>query len=356
MNLINKYECHIYSTKLFIQQNWKRFGKVFIKIKMANPNIPIKVLLERIGLDLTQVNRYFKIHTTVIEMLKDRGFIIPADEEKQKLVSFIEHINKKKNAEDLVSLFDLLNELVEDKLIAIENPEILEDFVENYGAELVAKMDPQEISEKIQVKFKVPTKSGRLLLDSVNIWVGRRKDINSIENLAQIYKKPEELGSELICVYYFYNSESAKKENKRRINDVVLDLLNIQKKNKSLKNILFISEGKLNTVMIDDLKKYKEKMNISIFLGDNLVFNCTKHFLVPKHILLTEEQKLELIKETKEKNLLARLPKIFDSDPIARYFGAVPGQVFKIEREALQDDLMTRFSEFYRVVVPEVKK
>lgn len=328
----------------------------------ATSEIPLKTLLERINLDLITANRYLKIQTTVIEMLKDRGFIIPPEEEKsvqkqktgtQLLIPFVKYIYTKKMSEDLVYLLDLLNELVNDRIINIENEELLDDFVSNYGPTLVAKMDPSEISEKIAVAFKIPSKQVRLLNDAVNTGVNVRKDLKAVENLNQIYKKPD---GELICTYYFYNSEDAKKESKRRINDVVLDLLQIQKRNKTLKNILFISETKLNTTMIDDLKKYKEKINITIFIGDYLLFNCTKHFLVPKHILLTEDEKTQLLREVKEKNFVERLPKIFDTDPISRYYGAVPGQIFKIIRETLQDDLMTRYSEFYRYVVSEVKK
>lgn len=325
---------------------------------MANPRvseIPMKTLLERINLDLVTANRYFKIQTTVLEMLKDRGFIIPPEQEKsiKKLSTFVDHIYQKKMSEDLVYLLDLLNELVNDRLINIENEELLDDFVSQYGPSLVEKLEAKEISDKIASAFKISQKQIRLLEDSVNEGVTARKELKAIENLNHIYKKPD---GELICTYYFYNSEDAKKETKRRINDVVLDLLNIQKRNKALKNILFIAESKLNTVMVDDLKKYKEKMNITIFLGDNLLFNCTKHFLVPKHMLLTEEEKTELIRQAKEKNFVNKLPIIFDTDPIARYFGAAPGQIFKIIRESLQDDLMARYSEFYRYVVSEVKK
>jgi DNA-directed RNA polymerase subunit H (RpoH/RPB5) len=325
---------------------------------MANETLPIKTLLDRLGLEISETSRYLKIKTTILEMMSDRGFNVPQEEEAsiKKLSSFITYLYQKKIDVDEEALIELLNELIDDRILNIENPDVIEDFITNYSKELVEKMDVDSISEKIQEEFKVSSKQTRLLNDSVNSWVGRRKDVNSIENLVQIYKKKSGEEEELICVYYFYNSENTKKETKRRINDVLVDLLNIQKKNKKLKNILFISESKLNTMMVDDLKKYKEKMNISIFLGDNLLFNCTKHFLVPKHILLSDEQRTEFLNQTKEKNFTGRLPKIFDTDPISRYFGAVPGQIFKIEREALQDDLMVRFSDFYRVVVSEAKK
>jgi DNA-directed RNA polymerase subunit H (RpoH/RPB5) len=315
----------------------------------------MKTLLDRIGLDLPTANRYFKIQTTVLEMLKDRGFIIPSENEKamKKLATFIEFIYDKKLNEDLVYLgTTLLSELITDKIITRDS-DLMQEFIETYGPELVEKLDTKEVSDKIALVFKVPQKQMRVLEDSVTIGVNARKEMRAVENLSQIFKKPDGV---LICTYYFFNSEDLKKETKRRINDVVIDLLNIQKRNRNLKNILFIAESKLNTIMVDDLKKYKEKMNITIFLGDNLLFNVTKHFLVPKHTLLTDDEKTALLKQTNEKNLLGRLPKIFETDPISKYFGAVPGQVFKIMRESLQDDLMTRYSEFYRVVVSEVKK
>jgi DNA-directed RNA polymerase I, II, and III subunit RPABC1 len=140
------------------------------------------------------------------------------------------------------------------------------------------------------------------------------------------------------------------------VNDVILEIDNIQEKNANLKNILFISESKLNTQMIDDLRRFSEKMQVTMFLGDYLLFNCTKHFLVPKHTLLTEDEKTKLVSHMKDKNILAKFPKIFDTDPICRYFGAKPGQVFKIERDSLYDDTMVKKAEFYRYVVGEVKK
>jgi DNA-directed RNA polymerase I, II, and III subunit RPABC1 len=325
---------------------------------MASETLPIKTLLDRLGLEISEASRYLKIKTTIVEMMKDRGYTVSEEEEKSiiKLANFIGFLYKKKTDTDEESLIDFFGELMDDRIINIENPELIEDFMTNYSRELIEKMDADSISERIQKEFKVSSKQTRLLNDSVNGWVGRRKENNSIENLVQIYKKNVGDEEELLCVYYFYNSENTKKETKRRINDVIVDILNIQKKNKKLKNILFVSESKLNTMMVDDLRKYKEKMNISIFLGDNLLFNCTKHFLVPKHVLLSDEQRTEFLNQTKEKNFTGRLPKIFETDPISRYFGAVPGQIFKIQRESLQDDLMVRFSDFYRVVVSEVKK
>ena len=69
---------------------------------------------------------------------------------------------------------------------------------------------------------------------------------------------------------------------------------------------------------------------IEIFSQDELVVNITEHNLVPKHILLSQEQKIELLKKYRVKEF--QLPRISVEDPIAKYFGVKKGQILKIIR------------------------
>jgi DNA-directed RNA polymerase subunit H len=74
-------------------------------------------------------------------------------------------------------------------------------------------------------------------------------------------------------------------------------------------------------------------------------FNVLDHELVPKHIILNEKEKEEVLK--KYRAALRQLPRILSSDPVVKAIGAKPGDVIKIIRKSP----VTGESVYYRVVV-----
>ena len=95
---------------------------------------------------------------------------------------------------------------------------------------------------------------------------------------------------------------------------------------------ILIIKGKITPSAEKLIREYESTLTVEVFNEKELYVNISKHEYVPKHVILTVDEKKELLKKYKVKDF--QLPKILKGDAIGRYLGLKRGQVVKIIRRS----------------------
>jgi DNA-directed RNA polymerase I, II, and III subunit RPABC1 len=82
-----------------------------------------------------------------------------------------------------------------------------------------------------------------------------------------------------------------------------------------------------NTKMFSTLK-----LNLQVFDIKNLQYNVSKHILVPKHELVTNEEEIKTLVQNLSLTSKFQLPLILKTDAMAKYLGLKNGDVVRITR------------------------
>jgi DNA-directed RNA polymerase subunit H (RpoH/RPB5) len=118
------------------------------------------------------------------------------------------------------------------------------------------------------------------------------------------------------------------------IQDYIDDLFHIEKvlDNKT-DTLIIVIKQEINQTLMNILNEFwdKNKIFIIIFSMERLLFNILQHQYVPKHTILTEEEKTEVFKKYNIINV-KQLPDISRFDPVAQAIGMRPGDICCIER------------------------
>ena len=135
----------------------------------------------------------------------------------------------------------------------------------------------------------------------------------------------------------------------------VSNFLTTIKKEASIENFLeknadvhkFVIINRLSDRAVKQILEYK---NTEVFTMDELLIVVIDHYLVPLHILLSPEEKENYL--TTFNHQIRDMKKILLNDPIAKFYGAKVGDMFKIIRPSI-----TAGKDIdYRIVIPgEIK-
>ena len=89
------------------------------------------------------------------------------------------------------------------------------------------------------------------------------------------------------------------------------------------------------------------KVFAQVFYIDKLMYDVTEHVLVPKHIIINEEEKSKLLDNLSINNF-NQLPIILKNDPVAMYCGAKKNEVMKTSTSKLSRNFDEHSTTFRR--------
>lgn len=149
--------------------------------------------------------------------------------------------------------------------------------------------------------------------------LNQRHYINIIENDDHILA--EKQNGEYICCFF----QPIQKFNIEYLQEYI----NIMNKFK-LSHAIIIYKDNITPIVKKTIYDLKDII-IECFIEDELQYNITKHYLVPKHELLYYVNSKEAIELRKKFN--NKFPILLKSDPICRFYGFNKGDIIKITRK-----------------------
>jgi DNA-directed RNA polymerase subunit H (RpoH/RPB5) len=262
----------------------------------------------------TMIERLYRVKRTTIEMLDSRNFVIPADEKRM----FIE-----------------------------EEPELDENYTDNYR---------QALGNFAEYYYGIAIATGESFHQALySVYV---ENVQSISYQNRVYNYQRELEEysrtdkiqdgkqppvqpslKNIAVYFLEPQfdETFKNTGVEPISAVQ----RVMTVNKIWSSIAISISGFTPAAV----KSAKGQLRLELFTYNDLNQNITKHFLQPDFELLTIQKRNELL--TRSNLKLLQLPRMSFEDPASKFYGALPGDVFRLIRRV---NVGTQIS--YRAVMP----
>jgi DNA-directed RNA polymerase I, II, and III subunit RPABC1 len=96
-------------------------------------------------------------------------------------------------------------------------------------------------------------------------------------------------------------------------------------------HVILVFKEKINNFNQKNLEEFNN-MTLQVFLMKELLFNISKHNLVPKHEVIDDKEQIDNLVNTYNLKSKLQFPIILKSDPMARYLNIQSGQLVKITR------------------------
>jgi DNA-directed RNA polymerases I, II, and III subunit RPABC1 len=109
--------------------------------------------------------------------------------------------------------------------------------------------------------------------------------------------------------------------------------------------LMIICKGSITSFAKQFITTDVNNLYVQVFSEKELSFNITKHMLVPKHELMSSDEKAHI--KTIYKTKLKHFPNLLSTDPVSKYYGYLPGDLVRVTRKSPTAGMYTS----YRVVV-----
>lgn len=169
-----------------------------------------------------------------------------------------------------------------------------------------------------------------------------RKGMPNRFYLTKTYKKTEGDEGSGTLVYYGPVAGKGSSTGKRKVSHFIETL---KSSGDDTKRGIFICDLPLSSAASRTLDYFKHEFDIQVFFYDELSFNLMDHELTPKHILLSEEESREMIKQIGVGMIIK------SSDPVIRYYNWPSGRVVRIIRDDSSMGVLSPKSVNYRIIV-----
>lgn len=171
-------------------------------------------------------------------------------------------------------------------------------------------------------------------------------EVHSMLSKKQLDMLLERNGNKMYINYFNIIGKKLQKTNIRNMIDDLYYVENIL--NKDTDKLMIITNDDANDTIVSYLKDLWEQEHVHIIVMsiDRLQFNLLNHTLVPKHIILNNDEKDAFYKKY---NILddKQIPEISRFDPVSQIIGVQPGEICKIIRPS--KTAIT--SDYYRICV-----